>query len=183
MHFLPFALWQSVDFALFTLTHNSDAAQRDPAWISWISVGFAVTAALFCFSLSQSSEWLATSFIWLNRLWQCQSCITLSALFSFRFLTSSNPTISSFGELQDQFRWENVLMGSHDALIYSETLARSLCTLGSLILSAAGVCRECRRFGPAQHSTHKKKKKTQSNCEICTNSSVGSGSLFELGTS
>lgn len=67
-------------------------------------------------------------------------------------------------------------MWSHNALIYNKTLAQSLCTFGSLIHDAAGGCRECGGFGPAQLPTI-----TRSDCKISKNNSVGSGGLWELG--
>ena len=82
------------------------------------------------------------------------------------------PASPDFKGLHIQFRRENVLIRSHKCLICGETLAQSLCTFGSLIHCAAGVCRECRLFGAAEHSTIM--------CEACVTTSVGSGSLFEL---
>ena len=62
-------------------------------------------------------------------------------------------TSESYGEIQNQFRWENLMIWGHKALICGEMLAQSLCTFGSLIRYAAGVCRERLMFAAAQLST------------------------------
>lgn len=135
---------------------------------------------LICLALTQCSEWLATNSVRVPASLQFyQLYIKWSALFASDFKENIIKRVTSWSsrELHNQFGWENLSVWSHKVLIYGQTLAQSLCTFGSLIQSAAGVCRECRLFGAAQHSTI-----TRSDCEICANSSVGSGILFEQST-